>query len=311
MGRCCGWVIQCRCADADSVEGRLPTYIIKSGDTLSKVARRHGLTLTALLSANPRYRANPNVVAVGDELKIPARPSAVSTKKKTTKKGPKNKPSLPGAVLPSTGAEAADDFVVPFGQLTFDAEGMETPGRFFSRRLHVPGRWSGATIGRGYDMGFRSRTEVVSDLTASGVTSTKAGKFALARGRKGKQARDFIKEKGLDFLEITPREQKALFLLTYRELEGDVIRICNKVDVVEKYGALQWDALEPVIRDVLVDLRYRGDYTGATREKVQPAAVKNSMDAFARALSDEDYWIRQRGVPRDRFRRRRRYVRQA
>ena len=289
----------------------MTTYIIKRGDSLSKVAQRHGLTLTALLSANPRYRANPNVVAAGDKLNLQTRPPAVNEKKQTTKKGQKNKPSPPGAVLPSTGAEAEDDFIVPFGQLTFDAEGMETPGRFFSRRLHVPGRWSGATIGRGCDLGRRSRTEVVSDLTASGVTSTKAEKFALARGRKGKQAKAFIKEKGLDSLEITPREQKALFLLTYRELEGDVIRICNKVSVVEKYGALTWDALEPVIRDVLVDLRHRKDYTGATREQVQPAAVKNSMDAFARALSDEDYWNRQRGVPRDRFRRRRRYVRQA
>jgi hypothetical protein len=270
----------------------MTTYIIKSGDTLSKVARRHGLTLTALLSVNPRFKANPNAVAVGAKVEIPARPS-VGTKKKTTKK------------------EAEDDFVVPFGQLTFDAEGLETPGRFFSRRLHVPGRWSGATIGRGYDMGRRSRTEIVSDLSASGVSSAKARMFALTNGRKGKQAKDLIKETRLDSLEITPREQKALFLLTYRELEGDVMRICRKVDVVEKYGALEWDGLDPVIRDVLVDLRYRGDYTGATREKVQPVAVKNSQYAFARVLSDEDYWVRQRGVPRDRFRRRRRYVQQA
>ena len=160
-------------------------------------------------------------------------------------------------------------------------------------------------------MGRRSRTEIVSDLSASGVSSAKARMFALTNGRKGKQAKDLIKETRLDSLEITPREQKALFLLTYRELEGDVMRICRKVDVVEKYGALEWDGLDPVIRDVLVDLRYRGDYTGATREKVQPVAVKNSQYAFARVLSDEDYWVRQRGVPRDRFRRRRRYVQQA
>jgi hypothetical protein len=211
----------------------MTTYITESGDTLSNVARRHGLTLTALLSVNPRYKANPNAVAVGAKLEIPARPS-VGAKKKTTKRRKRTKPSPPGAVLPPTSAEAEDDFVVPFGQLTFDAEGLETPGRFFSRRLHVPGRWSGATIGRGYDMGRRSRTEIVSDLSASGVSSAKARMFALTNGRKGKQAKDLIKETRLDSLEITPREQKALFLLTYRELEGDVMRICRKVDVVEK-----------------------------------------------------------------------------
>lgn len=157
----------------------------------------------------------------------------------------------------------------------------------------------------------RSRNEIVSDLTAAGIVMSKARRFARTRGMRGKQARDFIAEKGLGKMTITPKEQKALFLLTYRELEGDVIRICGKGDVVEKYGSLVWDTLAPAIRDVLVDLRYRGDYTGATREKVQPAAVKNSVSAFREALSDEDYWVGQRGVPRDRFRRRRKYLQRA
>lgn len=274
-------------------------YTIKRGDTLSRIADRHEVTLVALLAANPRYKANPNAINVGDKLEIPGKKPAAA--KKAAKKKVSRRPA---PVI----TDVEDDFTVPLGQLTFDAEGLERPGRYFSRRLHVPGPWSGATIGRGYDMRERSRDEIVADLTAAGLAKATAGKLAQARGLKGRQAKDFITAKGLGAIEVTPKQQKALFVLTYKELEGDVIRICTKADVVAKYGALTWDALDLAIRDVLVDLRYRGDYTGATREKVQSPAVKNNLSAFSRALSNENYWVGQRGVPKDRFRRRRDYL---
>ncbi len=277
-------------------------YTIKRGDTLSRIADRHEVTLVALLAANPRYKANPNAINVGDKLEIPGKKPAAA--KKAAKKKVSRRPT---PVI----TDVEDDFTVPLGQLTFDAEGLEKPGRYFSRRLHVPGPWSGATIGRGYDMRERSRNEIVADLTAAGLAKVTAEKLAQARGLKGPQARDFIRAKGLGAIEVTPKQQKALFVLTYKELEGDVIRICTKADVVAKYGALTWDALDLAIRDLVVDLRYRGDYTGATREKVQPPAVKNDLTSFTRALSNEDYWVGQRGVPRNRFRRRRDYLQRA
>ena len=280
-------------------------YTVKRGDTLSKIAKRHGISLSALLAANPRYKANPDAIAIGDRLEIPkSRPTAARapTRKKPAAKKKTARP--PRAVA----AEADGPFTVPFGQLTFDAEGLEQRGRFFSRTLHVPGPWSGATIGRGYDMRERSRDEIVADLVAAGVARATAARLAQTRGLRGRQAKAFIAERNLGAIEITPAQQKALFLLTYRELEGDVLRICRKHDVVAKYGAVDWDGLVPLIRDVLVDLRYRGDYTGATRERVQPPAVRNSLAAFRRVLSNEDYWVGERSVPRDRFRRRRDYL---
>lgn len=276
-------------------------YSVKRGDTLSRIAARQGVTLAALLAANPRYKANPNAINLGDEIEIPGKKPAAAKKAAKAKRS-----GRPAAPVPAAGE---DEFTVAFGQLTFDAEGLEKPGRYFSRRLHVPGPWSGATIGRGYDMKERSRDEIVADLTAAGLAKATAEKLAQARGLKGPRARDFIEAKGLGAIELTPKQQKALFLLTYKELEGDVIRICAKADVVAKYGALTWDRLDLAVRDLLVDLRYRGDYTGATREKVQPPAVKNDLAAFTRALSNEDYWVEQRGVPKDRFRRRRDYLR--
>ncbi|HSA81665.1 MAG TPA: LysM peptidoglycan-binding domain-containing protein [Geminicoccaceae bacterium] len=47
-------------------------YTVRSGDTLSRIAAKHGTSLQALLDANPRYRANPNAIAVGDVIQIPS-----------------------------------------------------------------------------------------------------------------------------------------------------------------------------------------------------------------------------------------------
>ncbi|NLP50649.1 peptidoglycan endopeptidase [Bacillus sp. RO1] len=46
------------------------TYIIKSGDNLSSVASRHGVTLNALLSANPSIK-DANRISIGQVINIP------------------------------------------------------------------------------------------------------------------------------------------------------------------------------------------------------------------------------------------------
>ncbi len=46
-------------------------HTVKSGDTLAKIARANGISLEQLLEANPRFRANPNRIRVGDVLNIP------------------------------------------------------------------------------------------------------------------------------------------------------------------------------------------------------------------------------------------------
>ena len=47
------------------------TYVIKAGDTLSKIAREFNVTLDALLEANKETISNPNRIRVGDEIIIP------------------------------------------------------------------------------------------------------------------------------------------------------------------------------------------------------------------------------------------------
>ena len=48
-------------------------YVIKTGDTLLKVAKKFGLTLDELLAANPEIK-DPNKIGLGQEIIIPLPP---------------------------------------------------------------------------------------------------------------------------------------------------------------------------------------------------------------------------------------------
>ena len=45
--------------------------MIKEGDTLSKVAKRFGMTLDELLAANTETIKDPDKISIGDEIIIP------------------------------------------------------------------------------------------------------------------------------------------------------------------------------------------------------------------------------------------------
>jgi LysM repeat protein len=47
------------------------TYIVKPGDSLSKIARRNNVTLEKLLSLNPHLKANPNVIFPKQSIRLP------------------------------------------------------------------------------------------------------------------------------------------------------------------------------------------------------------------------------------------------
>jgi len=46
------------------------TYVVKAGDTLSKIAKRNGITVAQLLQANPQI-TNPDKIKVGDAINLP------------------------------------------------------------------------------------------------------------------------------------------------------------------------------------------------------------------------------------------------
>jgi LysM repeat protein len=64
-------------------------YVIKKGDTLSKVANKFGVELDALLAANPAIK-DPNKISLGQQIVIPtaAPPSTEATAKPSASTAP-------------------------------------------------------------------------------------------------------------------------------------------------------------------------------------------------------------------------------
>ena len=57
-------------AAATAAEDSSAVYIVKKGDTLWAIAKRYGVTLAALIAANPQIK-NPNLIYPGDRVKLP------------------------------------------------------------------------------------------------------------------------------------------------------------------------------------------------------------------------------------------------
>jgi hypothetical protein len=192
------------------------------------------------------------------------------------------------------------------GIVTFESEGVEQPGSpFHSRVFHVPTASSGLTIGRGYDMKEKKREKIVADLVSAGVSQADAQKISGAAGLSGQAAKNFVKNNGLSGFSITPETQVKLFEISYRDAEADVRRICDKPDCVAAYGKVDWERTHPAIRDIIVDLRFRGDYTGDTRKFIQKLVATNDLAGLRKVMADPARWP---GVPGDRFKRRRDFL---
>lgn len=80
-----------------TVRTATPAYTVKAGDTLERVARRHGLTVAALAQAN--RIANVHLVRVGQRLTIPA-PAAAGAKAMTMQPIAATKPAPTPAPAP-------------------------------------------------------------------------------------------------------------------------------------------------------------------------------------------------------------------
>lgn len=170
------------------------------------------------------------------------------------------------------------------GAFTYGVEGREG-GPWASRYLHMPSSESGLTIGRGYDMKTKSETKIINDLVDVGVSKENAAKIAKAAGKKGGSAAAVIGQQSLGDFSITPEQQNKLFKKSYDEETKEVIRICTKKDVVATYGATDWDKLDPAIKDILVDLKFRGDYSPAVRKDLQKKIVDNDLQGFRDAVA--------------------------
>lgn len=193
------------------------------------------------------------------------------------------------------------------GQTTYDVEGNEG-GRWASRYLHVPSGNSGLTIGRGYDMKMKSAERIAGDLKSVGVEAASAELLANASGLKGDEAKKFIADHSLEEFSLTPQQQADLFEIVYAAEAAVAKRICMSEEVQKKYGAVDWDKIDPAVQEMLIDLKYRGDYTPHSRSFLQAHVVANDLPAFAKALGDRSLWP---DVPQNRFERRKVFIEKA
>jgi len=189
------------------------------------------------------------------------------------------------------------------GIVTFDSEGNEG-GFYHSRKLHVPSTSSGLTLGRGYDMRFKPSAKIKTDLIKAGISKEHADLLSKASGLSGQSAKDFIKKNKIDKLEITTDAQLKLFETTYKEEESETKRLCTKADVETKYGKCDWAKLNPAIKEIMVDLKFRGDYHPTARAELQKIISDNDSEEFLKKISDKSLW---QSVPGDRFARRVKY----
>ncbi len=190
------------------------------------------------------------------------------------------------------------------GLLTWGAEGTEG-GRFHSRVLQFPPGASGLTLGRGYDFKERSAGDIEADLVAAGVDAENAKTLGKATGLTGAARQKFVKDNKLEKFEITEEAQLALFEKVYAEQKAEVVRICDKADTQEAYGIVDFTTLDGAIFDIFIDLKFRGDYTGPARKKIQGFAATNDLEGLSAAIGDAKNWP---DVPDDRFKRRKEFA---
>jgi len=88
-------------------------------------------------------------------------------------------------------------------------------------------------------------------------------------------------------------------------MESEVIRVSGKVDNKDKYGELNWHSIRKVIKDLIIDLRYRGDYDARSRALLQRHFINNDIDKLYSVISNQSNWP---NVPSDRFNRRINYL---
>ena len=92
----------------------------------------------------------------------------------------------------------------------------------------------------------------------------------------------FVQNNKLNGIEITGQQQKELFKISYGRQEA----VANRVTT--KYYKTNWNSLKPQIKEILTDLKYRGDLRPTSSSAVQKAlktAVKeNNLQKFKQVM---------------------------
>ncbi|MRG95827.1 pesticin C-terminus-like muramidase [Polyangium spumosum] len=167
-----------------------------------------------------------------------------------------------------------------FSELTFAVEGGNTKDIL---EVHWPdSAASGVTLGAGYDMGGRTKAVVKADLVAAGVSAADAEKLSNGAGKKGDAAKKWVADNVASLPTISKDVAKTLYQKIYPAyVEKAKTRVAD-------YGG-DWEKYPTPMKEVLVDLAYRGDLS--TKHPRLVACVKdNDYPGFCALIHDLDYW---------------------
>jgi hypothetical protein len=170
--------------------------------------------------------------------------------------------------------------------LTREQEGLAV-------RPYHPAPESGVSIGHGYDMRERTTERVRADLSSvePAIRPEWITALSSAAGITGDEAQAFVDDHGVIFLTLDQAD--SLFDVTYRE-ETVLARVfaTNPDDFVDLGVAYEpaadWGALDPAIRGILIDLKFRGDYRPwwPEQQALQDAVAANDPTGVLGAISD-------------------------
>lgn len=169
-----------------------------------------------------------------------------------------------------------NNFVIKSGTLTIAAEGNDAQTKY----VHWPGNAaSGVTLGKGYDCGSRGIDQIQRELKKAGFTDEKAELLSEASGLKGAKAKEWVNKNKLEVGEIPKVVQYKLFSLEFQNQANSAKEIAtvkekkksninaysrelkhNKPEGTFRMTNEEWEGIHPAIKELIVDLKYRGDY---------------------------------------------------
>jgi len=167
-------------------------------------------------------------------------------------------------------------------ELTFRTEGGHLPSVL---KAHWPGGVSGVTIGPGYDMGHRSAASIVTDLRAAGLPQASIDKLSRSAGMTGTRARDWVNAHADEVVSLTRPQSMALFTHVYPVYVG------RTRDIIRSWGG-NWDAYPQKMKEVLVDLTFRGDLSDRHKLRLLPSITAADYRAFRAVIHDHTYWVK-------------------
>ncbi|XP_031566183.1 uncharacterized protein LOC116301285 isoform X2 [Actinia tenebrosa] len=201
------------------------------------------------------------------------------------------------------------DLYVPEGQgqLTFQEDGSDDPkSAKFSRRCRYGGK-KGIIVGRGYELGGRTRKQVFRDLRRARFPRRYAMIISRAAGLKGKKAIACFKKYRLGKFRITKQQQKRLFKIYYAE------KVKKGKKYLSTYCKLKLDKMSQFQKDLIMDLYIDGALSYASPQKrknseyIKKVLDSNNLKSIKALLNNKNFWVSKMKTSARRFESRKKF----